>query len=541
MRPKLARVASKVRKNPVRGYGAPVQLAQEVPAGSGPVWIQVATEGKWEGHPSGRVVDFTRARLNQIIANFHAHPWYEAGEDGVGQKRVVPYDYEHASELLPTEGSVPTAGVPAPAWALELQLRNGEDGTAELWAYTELSDQVREQIRNGGYASTSVAVWPNHKDPVSGKPIGAVLTSIAFTNKPFIQGMAPIAASVSVYGQAESPEEAIVGMRDLLGLPADAAREVVTTELEALRQAAAEGRTPPAYPEGLHYLFDAIRRLLGLRVLATTDEILNSAGQVVGAAANPPATAATPQTPETPMTQSASTPDTLAKLADLLNCRDSEPMLLAAVEKVKAKGDTLDQLLGLFESDDMTSLLADAAKTIEKAKKADEYMAGLTAVRERLGAADKKEAEVEAEQIAASMGLTGDTAAKMKPLLMSARLACNVDDQKVAAEKLAAFRAQYPLPTNSADRTLLTSSLVAGAGGVQLMAAPAGAPPAGGGGGGRPPVPPHVLLFAAYPGRNDIEKAMAYHTEKTPGFSQNPRQTQVRAASEFIRTGQLAL
>lgn len=231
----------------------------------------------------------------------------------------------------------------------------------------------------------------------------------------------------------------------------------------------------------------------------------------------------------------------VGKLADLFNCRDSEPVLLAAAEKAKAKGDTLDQLLGLFESDDMTALLGDAAKTIEKAKKADEYLTGLTAVRERLGAADKKDAGVEAEQLAASMGLTGDTLAKMKPLLLSARLACNVDDPKEAAEKLAAFRLQYPLPTVDPARQLLTSHVVAGPGGVQLpvpggspvLAAPGAAPAS--------QQPAHVLLFAAYPGKNDIEKCISYHKDKTPGFSQHPFQTQVRAASGFVRTGQLAL
>jgi hypothetical protein len=218
-------------------------------------------------------------------------------------------------------------------------------------------------------------------------------------------------------------------------------------------------------------------------------------------------------------------------------------VLLAAAEKAKVKGDTLDQLLGLFESDDMTALLGDAAKTIEKAKKADEYLAGLTAARDRLGASDKKEAEAEVEQIAASMGLSGDNLARFKPLLLSARVACNVDDPKERETKLASFYAQYPLPKPDAAKALLSQSLVAGQNGVQLLngvvvpVAPAPAP-----GGGAPSAPPaHVQLFAAYPGRNDIEKCSAYHKDKTPGFKDLPLQTQVRAASGFIRTGQLAL
>jgi hypothetical protein len=529
----------------LRAFGVPVKLSAEQVANDGAVWIQVAREGKWEGHPSGRVVEFTRKSFEQIIANFHANPWYSPGPDGVGTQRVVPYDYEHASEMAPTEGTLPSTGAPAPAWATELQLREGEAG-AELWALTLLSDQAREQIRAGGYLSTSVAVWPSAKDAATGKPIGALLTSIAFTNHPFIKGMAPIAASVSVYGKADSAEEALVGLRDLLGLPGDAAAAEVAVELETLRNAVANGMTSAAFPDGFGYLVDSVRRLLGLRVLASTDEILTTAGQLVVGVADP--STSPPTAPEdNTMTAPAAPAPALAtallgKLADLFNCRDSEPVLLAAAEKAKVKGDTLDQLLGLFESDDMTALLGDAAKTIEKAKKADEYLAGLTAVRERLGAADKKEAEVEVEQIAASMGLSGDNLARFKPLLLSARVACNVDDPKERETKLAAFYQQYPLPKVDASKALLTQTVVAGPNGVQLLGGaplPVTPPPAAP---GTPPAQPaHVQLFSAYPGRNEIEKACAYHKDKTPGFKDLPFQTQVRAASGFVRTGQLAL
>lgn len=525
-------------------FGAAVKLA-DIPEENGPVWIQVATEGKWDGHPSGGSIAFTRQTFEQIIKNFHANPWYHQGPDGVGDQRVIPYDYEHASEMKPTEGSIPETGAPAPAWASELQIRDGEDGKAQLWALTILSDQAREQIRSGGYLSTSVAVWPNALDAVTAKPIGALLTSIAFTNHPFIKGMAPIAASMSVWGKAESAEEALVGLRDLLGLPSDAAPAEVAIEIEQLGDAIENGMTSAIFPEGFGCLLDGVRRLLGLRVLATTDEIINTAGQLLAGIADPNASAPVPA-PATPVedeNMTAPVPSTLAvKLADLFNCRDSEVVLLAAAEKAKVKGDTLDQLLGLFESDDMTALLGDAAKTIEKAKKADEYLAGLNAARERLGAADKKEAEAEVEQIAASMGLTGDTLVKFKPLLLTARLDCNVADPKEREQKLAAFYQQYPLPKVDPAKALLTQTLVAGPGGVQLSA---GAPiPANGGTLTQPVVPTpaagaHVQLFAAYPGRNDIEKAQAYHVEKTPGFSQRDRQWQVRAASQFVRTGSL--
>ena len=260
MRPKLPRVARK-NKTLLRSFGAPVKLSQEV-ADNGPVWIQVAREGKWEGHPSGNKVEFTAKTFAQLIKNFRANPWYHPGPDGIGDQRVIPYDYEHASEMPPTEGSLPMTGAPAPAWVLELQTRAGEEGL-ELWALSDLSEQAREQIRAGGYLSTSVAVWPDARDAVTGKPIGALLTSVALTNHPFIKGMAPIAASMSVYGEAETPEEFIVGLRDLLGLEPTMPPAAVAAEIEQLRAALAQGATSPAYPEGYGCLVDCIRRLLG--------------------------------------------------------------------------------------------------------------------------------------------------------------------------------------------------------------------------------------------------------------------------------------
>lgn len=523
-------MASKVR---LRNFGFGVRLTQDGSDNDGPVWIQVAREGNWKGSAKYGTVEFSRQTLEKLVKNLHAHPSFEKGPDGLGCKTVVPYDYEHASEVAlaaPNHGSTPTSGAPAPAWVLDLQVREGDEG-AELWALSKLGSQVRTQIREGGYQWTSVAVWPNALDPVTGERVGPVLTSVAFTNHPFIQGMAPIAASVSIYGKAESAEEVIVGVRDLLGLDADAPRELVMTELQDLRAAVADGRTGPGYPDGFGFLVDGVRRLLGLRVLATTDEIINSAGQMIAALSDPSSQAAPPAQETPPMAEPQTT--LTAKLADLLNCRDTEPVLLAAVAKEKVKGDSLDQLMDLFGSSDTQALFADAKKAIEKAKKAEELLGALTAANERLAVTDKVEAEAEVEQIAASMGATEANGAKLKKLLLNERMACVGDPAK-----LAEFRTNYPLPDPT--KIHLTRPIVAGPGSVQLGGALTAVPPQGGAGGGNPPAAPaHVQLFAAYPGRNDVEKAVAYHTDKTPGFRQQPRAVQCRMAGEFVRTGAL--
>jgi hypothetical protein len=200
----------------------------------GPVWVQVAASGVWKGHAVFKQISFDEAFFLKVIGNFRAHPSYEAGDDGKGKARVVPFDYEHASEMKPTEGTIPLTGAPAVGWVLELETRKASDGGVELWALADFLPATREQIRAGAYQWTSVAIWPNATDKVSGKEIGPVLTSVAITNRPFVEGMAPLKARVEVWGKAESAEEFIVGLRETLELPADADAAAVQAGMSEL-------------------------------------------------------------------------------------------------------------------------------------------------------------------------------------------------------------------------------------------------------------------------------------------------------------------
>ncbi|HET9933716.1 MAG TPA: phage protease, partial [Polyangiaceae bacterium] len=131
----------------------------------------------------------------------HAHPQFHAGPDGVGDKPTIPFDYEHASELSATEGSIPTSGAPAPAWVLDLEVRDGSNGP-ELWALAALGDQIRQQIAANEYRFTSIAFTLDGTDGVSGASVGPMLTSIAFTNHPFLRGLKPLQIAASARGLA---------------------------------------------------------------------------------------------------------------------------------------------------------------------------------------------------------------------------------------------------------------------------------------------------------------------------------------------------
>lgn len=188
----------------VHGRQLAASIALPTDPGETLAWVQICRAGEYKGYSAGPVV-WTDKEFGQIVDNLHRHPAFRAGADGIGVEPVVPYDYEHASEAPPTSGSIPQVGAPACGWVYDLQVRMGADNVPQLWALSKFLPQALAQIRSGAYRWTSVAVWTDAVDPVSGAALGAQLTSVALTNQPFVQGMAPIAASAKRAGEIGSP------------------------------------------------------------------------------------------------------------------------------------------------------------------------------------------------------------------------------------------------------------------------------------------------------------------------------------------------
>lgn len=165
-------------------------------------WIHCANEGTYLGHHQGEF-ELTRAVFEAFVRNFRDDPQYKAGsiELGAGStytggvRPVLQFDYEHASEMPAFEGTIPTMGAPACGWVLDVQLRNGADGKAQLWAFGKLGPQIRGQIGRDEYRSVSIAFTLEAVHWQTGKPIGPALTSIAFTNHPFMRDLEPLAAA----------------------------------------------------------------------------------------------------------------------------------------------------------------------------------------------------------------------------------------------------------------------------------------------------------------------------------------------------------
>lgn len=152
---------------------------------------QIAKFGEFNGHPQGPFRIDARV-FADILRNFNAT-----------ENRCVALDYEHTSETLPD--SVAQHGVPALAWITDLEDRG--DGT--LWGTFEWVDPAAvEHVRAKRYRFLSPAIQFGAVDKETGKPIGARLTSVALTNKPFLDGMAPVTASEGAGAAAASVPDA---------------------------------------------------------------------------------------------------------------------------------------------------------------------------------------------------------------------------------------------------------------------------------------------------------------------------------------------
>ncbi len=159
-------------------HGDAVALSDESASATpdAPVWIQIAKQGKFLGHSAGPF-ELNEKIFQEIIANFKAHPEH------------LPIDFEHASEAAATDGSIPTHGAPAHGWIQDMKIVS-----PDLFGLVAWTPLARDYIKNGNYRHFSPAVRLGAKDRVTGKPIGARMTSGALTNSPFLAGMQRIAA-----------------------------------------------------------------------------------------------------------------------------------------------------------------------------------------------------------------------------------------------------------------------------------------------------------------------------------------------------------
>lgn len=268
----------------VHGRQLAASIALPTDPGDALAWVQICRAGEYKGYSAGPVV-WTDKEFGQIVDNLHRHPAFRAGADGIGVEPVVPYDYEHASEAPPTSGSIPQGGAPACGWVYDLQVRMGADNVPELWALSKFLPVALEQIRSGAYRWTSVAVWTDAVDPVSGAELGPTLTSVALTNQPFVQGMAPIAASAKRAGEIGSPSDQSVstgGMADpVVPAPRNAGLRRIAKRLVALRRIKHEDVPEEQIAEETEEALDALQEISKLLDNPDADKLMEKLAKMV--------------------------------------------------------------------------------------------------------------------------------------------------------------------------------------------------------------------------------------------------------------------
>lgn len=221
-------------------------------------WNQVAVAGAFKGHRAGEFA-FTPQVFAQLLTNL--------AEQSNG---AVPVDYEHTSETL--EGSVAQAGAPAVAWVTALEVR--ADGR-ELWGLFEWVDpQAVEYVRAGRYRYLSPAIVFNARDRVTGKPIGAVMSSVAITNNPFLLGMTPLAAS-----HHAATDEDTTTMADT---QTPAQPDALASELAALKAERDKLAADHAALKAAHEALAAEQRAALRREALETVAALSAAGAIEG-------------------------------------------------------------------------------------------------------------------------------------------------------------------------------------------------------------------------------------------------------------------
>lgn len=206
---------------PVRCPTVDVALLSDA-APEQPVWNQLGTPGRFFKDGSWFTLD--AKVFADIIRNFNT-----------SQNRQAPVDFEHATELPGSAGSIPMLGAPAQGWIRALEMR-GQD----LYGLIEWNDLGRQYIRAKQYKFLSPAIRFGCTDHKTGANIGARLTSAALTNVPYLDGMQQVAAK-------------------------DAAMQ--TTEQEPVETQAAILKSAHAY--GASEYMPAVRAALKLPELAT--------------------------------------------------------------------------------------------------------------------------------------------------------------------------------------------------------------------------------------------------------------------------------
>lgn len=154
---------------------------------SGLIRIPLAISGKWVR--GATMFAISREDLESIVRNF-----------GARQNGEINVDYDHASEMpeVAAGGPVPSAGRIVRLDAPEVRARHGVPLQNEpfiLYGWFEPTARARQLLANREYRFISPAIEWGAKNKRTGQSQGTTLTSVALTNRPFLEEMPQIRLS----------------------------------------------------------------------------------------------------------------------------------------------------------------------------------------------------------------------------------------------------------------------------------------------------------------------------------------------------------
>lgn len=448
-------------------------------------WIHCCNEGLYRGHGQGEF-DLTRETFDAFVANLRAEPQFRQGSVEVGGAAysggcapVVQFDYEHASEMHPAEGEIPTKGAPACGWVLDLEVRTGADGKAQLWALAQLGEQVRGQIARKEYRWVSIAFTLQGVHWISGDPIGPVLTSIAFTNHPFMRDLEPLAAANRGGSSARPPAK--------VKPPLDSSE--------------APGASKPLHQTGepMSEEFRArVCKALGIRTLQddaavaeAVEEAATGAGDLRGLL-------------EALGVQGAE--EAMRAIPELRSARERLASVLGELDALISQDTAIDQEMA---AQDVGAAMSAQRYTGDGAKRA------LAAYREQIVREESAKALTAARSEARSKGQPEPDAPSVSQLRAA----------RAAARKR--FLADYGI--DDPAKVKLTQPLVAGPGGAQVTSEPLEDRDG----------PATRIDLRGVPGVNTTARLIAYFKQKDPAFAKLPIERQLHQCAVTRSTAEL--
>lgn len=176
-------------------------------------WAQIALTGTFHSPVYG-LITITKDDLRTMLRNYqNEHPL---------PPTELMLDYDHLS----VEPKTPSDGEAA-GWFKGLELR--QDGN-ELWAQIDLTDEAADKVRKKKFRYISPEIARRYKSKRTGNDIGYTLRAAALTNRPFLEGMEPVALRLR---DSTGRDDVAVRMADVSSLPYDERERRVREAIEA--------------------------------------------------------------------------------------------------------------------------------------------------------------------------------------------------------------------------------------------------------------------------------------------------------------------